>query len=101
MTRLASSSGNGAGWPTFFADSDGTCQMDKVDSMNSSADKSDWPLSGREKYCFAKTSRYSCKSLSRGDFALLQLPQAQFPLAPFPFCQMISPIGRNPIAEWT
>jgi len=99
MQRYGSSTGNGAGWPTFRADSVGNVQRLFVHSRN-------WSLvivSSRPFFCrlytpFEKTRIYSWTSRSVGFDAEHQLPHAVETPAPEALFQITSPRIRNPIS---
>src|SRR5579863_2466461 len=77
MQRYGSSSGNGAGCPTFRAGSASNLQTLFVNSRNSSlVIVLGLPSLSRENDNLEKTRIYSCVSLSVGLLAERQLPQA-------------------------
>src|SRR6266498_3498654 len=95
---LGSSIGNGAGCPTFLADSDGNSQTDFVNSRNCSFEMvlTRPSILSRRKLPFEKTRIYSCVSRSVGLVADCQLPHAVDVLAEEALSQMISPRIKKP-----
>src|SRR3990172_11238524 len=92
--------GNGAGCPTFLADSGFIAQTDFVHSMNCSLEivSSLSAVFLRMKAPFEKTMMYSCTSRKTGFEADCQLPQAMDTPAPAPLSQTISPRIWKPIS---
>src|SRR5687767_1808945 len=99
INRRGSSTGNGAGCPTLFADSGGKSQTERVYSINCSAVMLALPLRLRLNRPFEKQRQYSCKSRMTGLAGDRQLPQAQLPFAPFAFRQMISARMKYPMSN--
>src|SRR3972149_7571852 len=92
--------GNGAGCPTFLADSGFIVHTDFVHSMNCSLEIVFSLPAGflRLKEPFEKTMMYSCTSRKMGFDADCQLPQAMDTPAPAPLFQTISPRIWKPIS---
>src|SRR6185436_5720513 len=98
ISRCGNSTGNGAGCPTFRADSVVNSQTDLVNSENSSLvivlSRPSTLL--RRKLPFENTRIYSCVSRRVGLVADCQEPQAVEVLAEAALLQMISPRLNNP-----
>ena len=100
ISRYGSSTGNGAGCPTFLADSGCISQTDFVHSMNCSL-LIVFSLPSvflRPNAPFENTRMYSWVSRSTGLEADWKLPQAIDTPAPAPLYQMISPRIRKPVS---